>query len=70
MSRTETDNQENLNRREALSQTGKYAAFTAAAMMQVLTPKASLAQVATSYNPAYAPDNQTRPASRPSTPQE
>lgn len=58
-----------VNRREALLKASGYAAFTAAAMMAVLTPRQAVA--ASGYStPAEAPTGNRSPGNRPSNPQD
>jgi hypothetical protein len=44
-------NGENINRKEALKKVGRYSAFTAVAMMVILNPNSSQAQVTSPVGP-------------------
>ncbi len=58
-------NSEVITRKEAFARAGKYAAFTAATMMMVLTPKESPANSGDPANVPATPDTPQRPPTWP-----
>lgn len=63
MEKDMTTNSELINRREALAKSGKYAAFTALAMLTVLSPKKVVAGTAT--QPPEHKKSPSAPGTRP-----